>query len=153
MAGKILGRKGTMTNPVVISELNRLAEENNGVLEPERVVVAASAADSPLHSFFEWNDGEAAAQFRITQARKLIRVCVSYIGPKEAPVLSRVFVSLSSDRRDGGGYRPMVEVLSDDAMRSRMLRDAMEEMARFKRKYQHLQELVNVIEAMDLIAA
>lgn len=136
-----------MTNPVIIAELSRLATENGGVLEPERVVAAASAETSPLHKYFEWSDSKAAAKFRLNQARELIRVVVQYVGPERDSVPCRVFVSLTSDRREGG-YRVMADVLSDDVMRARLLADALEEMRRFEIKYAKLKELSRVIEAI-----
>ena len=139
-----------MTNQVVIRELNRLAAENGGVLKPERVVASASANESPLHKYFEWDDTKAAAEHRIQQARELIRVVVQYQGPPSESVLTRVFVSLTTDRRDGG-YRVMTDVMSDEVMRARLLRDALEEMRRFETKYAKLKELARVIEAIQSV--
>ena len=141
-----------MTNPTVIAELGRLAAENNGVLEPERVVAAASAEASPLHKYFEWSDSKAAAKYRIQQARELIRVVVQYTGPERDSVPCRVFVSLTSDRREGG-YRVMADVLSDEVMRARLLQDALEEMRRFEIKYAKLKELARVIAEIQAVTS
>lgn len=41
---------------------------------PARAVVdAARPEDSPIHDQFEWDDSEAAEQYRIAQARRLVR--------------------------------------------------------------------------------
>lgn len=141
-----------MKDESVISELNRLAAENGGLLEAEQVVVAASAKESPLHKYFEWNDGQAAAKYRIQQARELIRVVVQYIGPERDSVPMRVFVSLTSDRKEGG-YRVLTDVLSDEVMRARLLKDALEEMRRFEIKYAKLKELSRVLEAIRAVSS
>ena len=138
-----------MTDPAIIAELKRLADENDGVLTAESVVAAARDEGSVLHPQFEWDNDAAAENYRLWQARQLIRVTVEYIGPVDAPVKTRVFVSLTPDRRqESGGYRHIVAVLSDREKRQQLLADAMAEMERFQRKYESLQEVSEVIAAM-----
>jgi len=138
-----------MQNPEIIAELRRIAEANGGQLRPSDIVKAARAASSPLHSQFEWDDSEAAEQYRIWQARQLLRVTVEYIGEGDEAVPVRVFVSLSTDRRgDGSGYRVTTAVMSDPDYRRQLLADALEEMKRFEKKYADLKELAAVIAAM-----
>ena len=45
----------------------------DGTLLPEVVVEAARNPNSLLHGYFTWDDGEAAEQFRLQEARALIR--------------------------------------------------------------------------------
>lgn len=139
-----------MSNPVIIAELKRIADEHGGLLNPADVVEAARPLKSPLHSRFEWNDSKAAQEYRVWQARQLIRVVVEYIGAGNEQVMSKVFVSLTSDRGDGG-YRPMVSVLSDSSQRSQLLADAVDEMERFQQKYKELEELAQVFAAMKTV--
>jgi|ERR1017187_9523967 hypothetical protein len=122
---------------------------HNGKLMPEDVVNAARPKTSPLHSHFQWDDTAAAKAFRLWQARQLIRVTVEYL--EEAQEKVEVFVSLSSDRKTGGGYRTTVEVLSDEEMRAELLESARKDMLLFKRKYRQLTELAKVFEAMDSV--
>ena len=49
------------------------ALEKDGRLTPEKVVQAAKNSKSPLHEFFDWDNDHAAGQWRIEQARRLIR--------------------------------------------------------------------------------
>lgn len=56
----------------VLSALAEL-EDSEGRLTPEAVVKAARKPESPLHSHFEWDNGKAAFNYRIVQARTLIR--------------------------------------------------------------------------------
>lgn len=129
----------------VISELKRIAQENDGLLKPETVVDEARPMHSPLHSKFEWDNGKAGEAYRIWQARQLIRVVVevmSATGEKE-----NVFVSLTSDRKESG-YRVMTEVLTDKQMRNQMLADALDELELFREKYKRLRELATVFLAI-----
>lgn len=143
-----------MTNEDVVKELQRIATMHDGELKPADVVRAAKPANSVLHGKFEWDDSEAAEQYRLWQARQLIRVTVQMLGSGEDAVLSRVFVSLTTDRtEEGGGYRVMIDVLADQEQRTQMLQDALEEMKRFRTKYNRLQELAEVFDAMEKVVA
>lgn len=61
-----------MNLTVVEQEMMRIWDERH-LLTPEIVVEEAAPAVSPLHSFFEWDDSEAARRFRLQQAAGLIR--------------------------------------------------------------------------------
>lgn len=134
-----------MQDKNIIDELRRI-EQEHGVLRPGDVVEAARPATSPLHSQFEWDDGVAAERYRNDQARSLIRVCVEYVGPTKRR--QQVFVSLSTDRSAGGGYRSLVEVLAIDNLRNQLIEDALADMERFTGRYSHIAELARVTEAM-----
>ncbi len=134
----------------VISELKRIAQDNGGLLQPETVVSEARRKSSVLHSRFEWDNSVAGEQYRIWQARQLIRVAVEVLeGTTEE---TEVFVSLTPDRqRESGGYRVIAEVLSDKQMRKVMLADALEDLKLFQAKYQRLLELVPIFDAIRKI--
>lgn len=135
----------------VIEELERIAKQNDGILQPEIVVEEARRPSSPLHSKFTWDDTEAAHQYRLEQARRLIRVVVQMI-PNTADSHERVWVSLKKDREnEGGGYRTLVSVLSDKDLREQLLAQAFEDMEYFQEKYNHLQELSEVFSAIRTV--
>jgi len=54
-------------------ELERIWAKHGKRLEPACVVEAARPAKAPLHPVFTWDDAVAAKQFRLQQARQLIR--------------------------------------------------------------------------------
>jgi len=129
----------------VIAVLRQIADENDGILMPEKVVEAARPASSILHSKFEWNNSKAAQAFRLWQARQLIRVCVEFI--PQSKRATEVFVSLTPDRKSGG-YRVQTEVLSDRQMLAQLLADALAELELFRQKYARLKELAAVFAAI-----
>lgn len=135
-----------MTDPKILEELHRIAGEHGGLLLPENVVEAASEAASPLHPWFDWDDTSAAHKHRLWQARQLISVTVTYI--EKEPV--RAFVSLTTDRHSGNGYRAITEVFASQQHRTQLLKDALAEMETFRKKYNTLRELDGVFRAMDL---
>ncbi len=131
--------------------LNAIARKHNGLLRPADVVDAARAAKHPLHNSFTWDDAAAGAEYRIWQARQLIRVTVCIL-PEGGDREIRAYVSMKEDRaRDGGGYRVFGDMMSDPELRTQVLREALEELSVFKRKYRRLQELAPVFEAAESV--
>jgi len=126
----------------ITAELKRIAQKNKGKLFPRDVIKEARSETSPLHSSFEWDDGIAAAQWRIEQARRLIRVSITIIEGREEPV--RAFVSLTPDREDKGGYFPIETVISNQILKAQMLKDAEMELRLFTAKFSTIQELAEV---------
>jgi len=57
----------------IIDELNRLAERGGGRIQRRDLVVNARNEDSPLHSYFDWDNTTAAKKWRIHQAGRLLR--------------------------------------------------------------------------------
>lgn len=141
----------------VSEELAEIQRQNNGLLDPQKVVDYARDPETALHSRFEWDDTEAAEKYRLWQARQIIRMELVVI---EEPVTKqtiqiRQYVSLPSDRiitgRERKGYREITSVLKDDEKRQELFEAAKQDMIIFKRKYQMLQQVSKVINAIDEI--
>ena len=126
-------------------ELEEIRKQSGGVLQPVDVVEFARDPETALHGAFCWDDGEAAAQYRLWQARQVIRVCVTIRPDVKGPPI-RAYVSLQEDRGDVG-YRLLDDVMSDEEMRDRLLSQALAELNRWKMRYQQLRELAPVFEA------
>jgi hypothetical protein len=136
----------------VVQELYRI-QAMYGLLRPADVIAEASHPDSPLHGYFQWDDGLAAHQWRLQQARQLIRVTVETLPHDEPHYQVRAFISLTPDRQlDGGGYRVMAQVLAAPSERAQMLTDALDELNRLKVKYFQLSELAGVFAAIERAA-
>ena len=99
-------------------ELNRIRESRDGQLHARDVVDESRPNDAPLHPVFEWDDAEAAEQYREHQARTLIRsvkvVVEAQLG--EPPRQVRAFV------RDESGYASAADVAMDEDRRDRHVR-------------------------------
>lgn len=135
-----------------VEELQRIANNSDvGGLEPADIVRRASLKSSPLHSFFCWDDNEAARLYRLEQARGLIRkISIRFINRDEDEQKTRMFINVKVPSGDGliSVYAPIGRVLSNEELRGQMLADAKREMLSFRRKYATLQELTGVISAM-----
>ena len=134
----------------VQQELETVRLRHDGLLRPEDIVEFARDKRTTLHAQFEWNNGKAAEQFRLEQARHIIRVVVTVIDMPEAhePITVRAYQSLTTDR-GSQGYRATVDVLSVKELRDQMLKDAIDELVRIRTKYATLKELTKVHEAID----
>ena len=113
--------------------LTRLARKNGGVLKVDDVLQEAKDEQSILHRHFEWDDTEAAEHYRRQQARALIQRCRIQL-VESSPVKIRAFVSLPTDRENGGGYRLTSEVMSDDYLKDEFLRDIRMTIQRWSQK-------------------
>jgi hypothetical protein len=126
----------------ILAELEALKRQD-GLIVPADVVEYARDKTTALHGCFTWNNGKAAHEYRLLQARQLLRVYVRMEETKGGTV--RAFVSLTTDRvQKDGGYRTMVEVLDNKQMREQMLHDAFVQLDNLQKKYHALQELAGV---------
>lgn len=147
--------------------LAALRDEKGDGFTPRDVVDDARPDDAPLHPVFEWNDAVAADEFRLTQARFLIRsvVLVREDTNPERPQLVRAFVSTSgvSDEEmaaEGDAaaplppqrmYAPVGAVMQHRERRERLLREALRDLNSWRRRYRTLQELAEVCAAIDRV--
>lgn len=122
-------------------ELEEIRLSRGGVLVARDVVSFARRRKSSfLHSCFTWDDSLAAKEYRLWQARELIRVSVVILPEHKAPI--RAYVSLKKDRYgERGGYRALVDILKDESRYKVMLQEALEELRLFEVKYKILKEL------------
>ena len=130
----------------VVAEIGKLRNER-GLITPQSVVDYARAEKSPLHNYFTWDDSIAGERYRLIEAQRLIRTCVTYLPNNNVPI--RAYVSLRENRIPNGGYIAMAEVLNDDDLTSKLIQDALYELHVFQEKYRRLQELAPVFKACD----
>lgn len=122
------------------NELQRIYERD-GVIEPETVVEESKIPSAPLHSCFEWDDEKAAHEYRITQARGIIRAIVSVDETEQSPE-TRAFVSVERE------YHPVSVVIRNPEKRDILLQNALNELHWFEKKYNSLCELSGVFSAI-----
>lgn len=129
-------------------ELEAIREEHEGILRAEDVLEFAKNPETSLHKKFTWDDTLAAQQYRLAQARAVIRVNV--ITPETTGMTVRAYVSMMGDRRlPGGGYRSLSDVMGNQELRRQLLAQAMKEARLWREKYKNLQELSTVFGAID----
>lgn len=113
--------------------LERLAQQNDGLLMVDDVLEEARDPQSILHKHFQWDDTKAAEAYRKQQARQLIQKVTVTI-EKAPDVHIRAFVSLSTDQYEKGGYRMTANVLSDDNLKAQLLHDMQLALVKWKKQ-------------------
>ena len=138
-------------------ELDRLTKVNGG-LTAKNVVDSARSRKSPLHDFFEWSDSVAAERYRHEQARHLMRCVVVMIDDvsikTDKPI--RAFIAFEKQPeslRDDGRYVAMHQILTDAELREQLVDEAFEELKRWEKRYNHLNEIAGIVKARMRIEA
>ncbi len=127
----------------IARELEGLRKKHGGTLTPAAVVAFARNKKTALHSRFCWDDTEAASKYRLWQARHIV-ASVRFTPSDTEDLNVRAYVSLGPDRKDGGGYRAVVDVMDDAERQWQMMSDALAELRAIRRKYKELKELVGL---------
>lgn len=107
--------------------VQEIAKANGGTITPAQVVEHAKDEDSPLHSYFEWDDEKASENYRKMQARALIRSVRVSISYETKKVNTVAFVRDPSKESSEAGYVSVSRIKSDEEQ----ARDVM--IAEFKR--------------------
>jgi hypothetical protein len=125
-----------------LPELLRIAERD-GTVTPEAVLEDARSEDSPLHRFFEWDDGAAAERYRLDQAAGLIRrYTVEIETQPETIIRTRALVNVGPR-----SYVPIDQAMRDPGMRDVVMQSAIRELSSLRRKYEHLCDFDAAIQA------
>ncbi len=129
-------------------------EKRDGTLTPQAVVKEAKPVDSPLHRFFQWDDSKAASEYRLWQARQLIRT-VMIVREEGAPVRAFQSVVFVSSRTLGGeddaqerAYVSTTRALADKNLRKQILTRAKQEAQDWADKYEALEELAAIVKVI-----
>ena len=128
--------------------LELLRKEAKGELTPEDVLKDAENSNSPLHAFFEWSDTEAARQYRLSQARTLIRAVVAvYVDDEKPARRMKAFVHINEP--GAPHYRDTAHAMSVKRTRDMVLKQAWRELQAWRNRYKDLAEFAAVFEAME----
>lgn len=128
--------------------LEFLRQQCKGELTPKDVLDDARNDNSPLHSFFEWSDSEAAEAFRLQQARGLIRSVVAIYTSADKPALrTKMFVHVPEAGTPH--YRETSHAMSQTKTRTLVLQRAWNELQSWRRRYADLKEFADLIDVID----
>lgn len=113
---------------------------------PQQIVDAARSESAELHKCFEWNDSRAAEQYRLQQARDVVRNLVIE-RREEKPEAPQIRYFYKTD--NGSGYKPSVHIFKVDDEYQSLLQRAYAELRAFKAKYSSLKELEEILALID----
>ena len=145
----------------ILEILTGLSVKHGGILTPKIVLDEARKKTSPLHTYFEWDDSEAANQWRLAQAGSLIRkVRVTLIredGKSELKV--RAFFHVLPQQDQGaeedddepiaGVYVPVKVAMENYS--EQVKGQALSELKAVRRKWATVEELSKVWRVVDEI--
>lgn len=133
---------------VVGAHLDHLRKHHKGELTPADVVEDAKNPNSPLHPFFEWSDTKAAREYRLQQARGLIRSIVAiYVSPNEPARRINAFVHIPEP--GAPHYREASHAMSQERTRALVLQRAWAEFQAWRRRYADLREFSSLFDLAD----
>lgn len=140
---------GAVQDATAVGEhIEMLRKQCKGELTPEDILADAKHDNSPLHSFFEWSDSAAAHQYRLQQARGLIRAVVAVYTREDAPaVRTRAYVHVPESKTPH--YREMTHAMSQKKTRQMVLQQAWRELRAWKARYEHLKEFADLVQVIE----
>lgn len=130
-------------------ELEKIRKKNDGELNPQYVVNAAKSNRHKLHKFFDWDDTSAANEYRLTQARSIIRSIVVVRPELPDKEFREYHVQRSKIEPRKQTYSTTAEIMQDPEARAELLQRALGELLAVRRKFVVLQELTIVFRAID----
>lgn len=148
---RVQPRKGAPDANAVGAHLELLRQQAKGELTPNDVLKDARHNNSPLHGYFEWDDTAAAEEYRLSQARGLIRSVVAiYVSDGKPAKRMRAFVHINEPGAQH--YRDTAHAMSQQKTRDIVLRQAWREFQAWRRRYEELDEFSQLFEAADKVA-
>lgn len=146
-----LGNFFNDVDPQKVGEhIEKLEQENGGILEPEKVLNDAKDSNSPLHQCFTWNNSKAGAKWRLHEARMLLNQLTIAVKIEDRPTEEiRGFIHIKTETRKG--YASTTEVLNNRELRKQVVQRAFNELKTWRNKYEVYKEFDRVISAIDSI--
>jgi hypothetical protein len=137
---------------IVGNHIEMLRAQSKGELTPQDVLDDAKHSNSPLHSFFEWDDSAAAQHFRLNQARGLIRAVVAIYTHDDKPA-TRVKAYVHIPEPGAPHYRSAEQAMSQQKTRDLVLMRAWREFQQWRKRYEELDEFAEIFRKADAVAS
>lgn len=117
----------------------------NGRLTAQIVVDTVRGDEAnPLYPEFEWNDTVAGEEYRLSQARCLIRTVRILEAPGDVETV-RAFHSVV--RHDGQSYEPIEVIRDNEFLRAQLLRTMEREWRTLYARYHSTKEFMDLVRA------
>ncbi len=135
----------------LVEELERIAKDDeDGLVRPEAVVEAARDEESPLHRFFEWDNDEAAEQYRLYQARKLIVRVTVKVAASAGPTYVNVKITHPATGQVRQGYVPMARAAADPDLYGQIVEDARKGIIGYRNRLSAFEEAHEIVGRLDV---
>lgn len=124
-------------------ELVRIRAKH-GAVTARNTVDESRPEDAPLHEAFEWDDEKAADEFRLQQARTIIRAVVDVTNPDIEPQAVYVHVRSQDAESEHGTYEPITVVVREPDLFAAALGELKEKLAGAHRAIEELQSAASL---------
>lgn len=142
-------RHASKIKPEMAEQTIEEIRRQHGVVSPSIVVKHAVKARHPLHPCFTWDDGKAAEEYRLWEARELLGALVTITKVDgDGEIQTRAYVAVSIPDQAERDYKPIRVAMRDD--RQEVLEQALAELGRWRAKYAKLEELADVFALIDM---
>lgn len=131
-----------------------LLEGNDGIVTPEHLLADAQEITSPLHDFFEWANDVAAHEWRLRQARYLLRSIHVIIKredgqEEEARALYNVHVSPPDSEASFSVYVAIQRIIDESDLRQQIIEKALRSLMTWQKRYRQYKEFASVFAAIE----
>ena len=141
--------------------LDKLLQERQE-LTPYALLDEARGEESTLHSYFDWDDEEAAEKWRVQTARQIINhweiKVVNISTEEESSIRGAVSVKVSKPEKDNGSepevkrvYVRTVDAFKEQDLREQVIDNARRELTQWRERYKMYQEFDPVFVAIDKV--
>lgn len=121
--------------------LSALAKRNGGKIDAEVLLNDTKRnPQSPFRQVMEWDDAEAARQYRLTQARYILRCLTCEIVVQDKVIETRAYAVVGTHDSEPA-YRPIEVVMRDPELRTVHMAAARKEFEEYRTRWNHLSEL------------
>jgi len=132
-------------------------QAESGVLTPATVISDAKDKDSPIHSYFEWDNKKAGNKHRLHQARSLMNsILVKIVYPDNSESKIRKFHNITieyskEEKKSERGYVSVDVVVQSRELTAQVVEFARSELAAWSNRYRQYEKLQSFIDIVDNI--
>ena len=126
----------------VYKELEKVSADKG--VSPRDLVEVSRPEDALLHKQFNWNDTKAAEEWRIFQARQLLRTITIEHEGQVVKQYYNVIIKLNGGKTQK--YYRLETVMSSEELKEKVLVQMLRELRSFKEKYRNHKEIYELID-------
>lgn len=123
-------------------------EERHQGITAELILDQATSKLSPLHDWFEWNNKKAAHEYRLEQARVLVRSIAITVQYPDGDRQIRAFHIVKNGETS---YRSITKIQSEEIYRQQIIANAFKELEGWRKRYKDYNELKEAVDLVDKI--
>lgn len=134
-----------------ISKIKRVFDEilkKKGYVTPQDMVEVSKPSNALLHPYFEWDNEVAGHEYRLWQAREMVRDLKCEFEGKQIHYCQNVVVKISG--KSQRAYVTTVETLSKKELREQVLAYALRQLNYWVNQHKIYNELVGLVDTKKL---